>query len=71
MKNSEAKNFRLAMSVSKKLGNAVVRNKVRRQVRMMAQQIINFDNSMHVLNHLRQTRNLVYCNMNIFLLEGF
>ena len=33
MKNSEAKNFRLAMSVSKKLGNAVFRNKYKRKIR--------------------------------------
>ena len=35
MKNSEAKNFRLAMSVSKKLGNAVVRNHQKRLIRQV------------------------------------
>lgn len=35
MKNSEAKHFRLAMSVSKKLGNAVVRNHQKRLIRQV------------------------------------
>ena len=34
---------RVGISASKKLGNAVVRNKIRRQVRMMAKDVINFD----------------------------
>ena len=34
---------RVGISVSKKLGKAVVRNKIKRQVRMMLQQTIDFD----------------------------
>lgn len=34
---------RVGISVSKKLGNAVVRNKIKRQVRSMAQSVIDFD----------------------------
>lgn len=41
MKNNE-KNARIGISVSKKLGNAVVRNKTKRQVRMLAQEIFDF-----------------------------
>ena len=33
MKNSEAKHFRLAMSVSKKLGDAVTRNRQKRLIK--------------------------------------
>ncbi|MEG0841468.1 MAG: ribonuclease P protein component [Erysipelotrichaceae bacterium] len=34
---------RFGISAGKKLGNAVIRNKVKRQVRMMIQQICTFD----------------------------
>lgn len=34
---------RIGISVKKKTGNAVVRNKCKRQVRMMCQDIFNFD----------------------------
>lgn len=43
-KKNEKDYSRIGISASKKLGNAVVRNKIRRQVRMMAKNIINFDN---------------------------
>jgi len=36
---------RIGISVSKKLGKAVVRNKVKRQVRMMIQQTIDFNDN--------------------------
>lgn len=36
---------RIGISVSKKLGNAVTRNKIKRQVRMMLQQTFNFDDN--------------------------
>ncbi|MFI3252689.1 MAG: ribonuclease P protein component [bacterium] len=36
-KNIETNHFRLAVSVSKKLGNAVVRNKQKRQIRSIIQ----------------------------------
>lgn len=36
---------RVGISVSKKLGNAVVRNKIKRQIRMMIQDVFDFDNN--------------------------
>ena len=35
---------RVGISVSKKLGNAVIRNKIKRQVREMAKALIDFEN---------------------------
>ena len=36
---------RIVISVSKKLGKAVIRNKIKRQVRMIVQQTINFNDN--------------------------
>lgn len=41
-KKKKENNARIGISVSKKLGNAVVRNKIKRQVRMMVQQMYHF-----------------------------
>ncbi|MDO4500320.1 MAG: ribonuclease P protein component [Erysipelotrichaceae bacterium] len=38
---------RIGISVSKKLGNAVVRNKIKRQVRMMIANFYKFDEETH------------------------
>ena len=38
---------RIGISVSKKLGNAVTRNKIKRQVRMMLQELVDFDENEH------------------------
>ena len=42
-KKNNLDHSRVGISASKKLGNAVVRNKIRRQVRMMAKKVINFE----------------------------
>lgn len=42
-KKNNLDHSRVGISASKKLGNAVVRNKIRRQIRMMAKEVINFD----------------------------
>lgn len=34
---------RIGITLSKKIGNAVIRNKLKRQVRMMCQELIDFD----------------------------
>lgn len=41
--NKKLQHARVGISVSKKLGNAVVRNKIKRQVRMMIHNILDFD----------------------------
>lgn len=42
-KQRNLEHARVAISVSKKLGNAVVRNKIKRQIRMMIQKVYTFD----------------------------
>lgn len=42
---NDSDHARIGISVSKKLGKAVIRNKIKRQVRMMLQQTINFDDN--------------------------
>ncbi len=37
------KENRIGITLSKKMGNAVVRNKIKRQVRMMCQDVFDFD----------------------------
>jgi len=53
--------LRVGISVSKKLGNAVVRNKVKRQVRMMVQQV--FDKT--------KKRDFIIIVRNKYLLDSF
>ena len=43
VKARKEEHSRIGISVGKKLGNAVVRNKIKRQVRMMFQEIYDFD----------------------------
>lgn len=43
VKPREEENARVGISVGKKLGNAVIRNKIKRQVRMMCQEIFTFE----------------------------
>ncbi|WP_455684460.1 ribonuclease P protein component [Thomasclavelia sp.] len=42
---NDLKHARIGISVSKKLGNAVVRNKIKRQVRVIIQQTIDFNDN--------------------------
>ncbi len=45
-KKNEIENSRVGISTSKKLGNAVVRNRIKRQVRVMARDIIPMKKNM-------------------------
>lgn len=40
---------RIGISLSKKIGNAVIRNKIKRQVRMMCQELVDFEQSKYDL----------------------
>lgn len=44
--NNEYGYARIGISTSKKLGNAVIRNRIRRQVRAMCQEVIDYNKSM-------------------------
>lgn len=44
-KNNEYGYARIGISTSKKLGNAVIRNKIRRQIRMMCMQNVDLNKS--------------------------
>lgn len=43
VKPKKEQTARIGLSVGKKLGNAVTRNKIKRQIRMMAQNLYDFD----------------------------
>ena len=45
---------RIGISVGKKLGNAVIRNKIKRQVRMMFQEVHDFDDNFDGILIVRQ-----------------
>lgn len=49
--------MRIGISVSKKLGNAVIRNKIKRQVRMMLQETCNFDDATDMVVIVRNKYN--------------
>lgn len=42
-KERELEHARIGISVSKKMGKAVQRNKIKRQIRMMCQEVFSFD----------------------------
>ena len=54
-KKNNLNHSRVGISASNKLGKAVVRNKIRRQVRMMAKDVINFDHSIDYCLIVRKT----------------
>lgn len=47
--NNKIDHMRVGFSVSKKIGNAVVRNKIKRQLRMMAQRHLDLNKSIDLI----------------------
>ena len=53
-KKSEIGHSRVGISTSKKLGNAIVRAKIRRQVRAICREIVSFDKSIDYIVIVRK-----------------
>lgn len=66
MKKEEDKN-RVGITVKKKIGNAVIRNKVKRQVRMMVQEIYDFNENFDTIILIKEKyiKNDYITNKNI------
>jgi len=47
--NNNENHARIGISVSKKLGNAIVRNKIKRQIKEMVRQTIKLDNKIDIV----------------------
>lgn len=67
VKKREDEYARIGITVKKKIGNAVVRNKVKRQVRMMVQEIYDFDENFDsiILIKEKYVKNNFQTNKNI------
>lgn len=55
VKEKQEEHARIGISVSKKLGNAVVRNKIKRQIRMMVQNTYTFTEKFDTIILVRNT----------------
>lgn len=60
---------RVGISVGKKIGNAVMRNKVKRQVRMMLQELFNFNEDFDMILLVRVKYHDENYNSNKIMLE--
>lgn len=67
VKKREGEYARIGITVKKKIGNAVIRNKVKRQVRMMVQEIYDFDENFDsiILIKEKYVKNNFQTNKNI------
>ncbi len=64
MKKKSEEKARVGITVSKKLGNAVKRNKIKRQIRMMVQEIFDFKENYDVIILVREKYNEENFNTN-------
>lgn len=72
LKNEETKSFRYALSVGEKIGNAVLRNKVKRQLREIIRNNIDITKEMDLLILARPAcANLTYAKKEFELLFLF
>lgn len=69
VKQRKEEHARVGISVSKKLGNAVQRNKIKRQVRMMVNKVFKFDEKFDTIILIRDEYNNVSYEINSNNLE--
>lgn len=67
IKEKKENHSRVGITVKNKVGNAVVRNKVKRQIRMMIQEIYNFDENFDSILLIKEKfiQNDYFTNKNI------